>query len=112
MNLSQEEMSELETSNDEFMLDPRRNIEGFVPISRLRIRTVGIFDDAGKEIILHVPDSRMYGKVYESFTNLIHGFLKQNQSSELSTIDAMPQEVEMKLYGGGYQLWFVPLMWF
>ncbi len=97
-----EEISKLETSNEEFMDDPRRNIDGDVPISRLRIRTVGIFDDAGKEIIVHVPDSRMYGKVYESFTNLIHGFLKQNQTSELSTIDAMPQEVEMKLYGGGY----------
>lgn len=102
LDLKPEEISKLETSNDEFMSDPRRNIEGIVPISRLRVRTVGIFDDAGKETILHVPDSRMYGKVYESFTNLIHSFLKQNQTNQLAAIANIPGDIKLKIYGGGY----------
>ncbi len=100
--LSKETISKLESSNEEFMKDPRRNIDGLIPLSRLRVRTIGILDDSGKEITLHVPDSKVYGTVYQVFIDSVYNFLKELQANQLAAIANISGGIKLKIYGGGY----------
>ncbi len=99
-----EYVNALSTTDQEFMQDDDRNVDGIIPTTRIRIRTWELTTSKDEKIIIHVPTSRMYGKNVKEFYSETVKFLYEKQADVIQKLKSLGTRdiVDAKLYGGAY----------
>lgn len=97
-DLKQIDPKKLQT--DEIFADKLRNIDGIIPLSRVRIRRY--VDD--NEINYAIPEGRIYGENIPGFVNTVKNILKEKQKDIINPTELIKKFKERKIYkrGGTY----------
>ena len=94
-------ISENELQHDEIFEDQDRNIDGIIPISRLRIRRYYNEED---NTSLAIPETQIYGKRIPGFYDSVKNFLKDKQSNiDINDILKQFKRKELIRTGGTYK---------
>lgn len=99
---------DVETTTEEIFSDEDRGEGEIVPISRIRLRTMGYTDSKGNQVNIGVPEKRLYGGKTPNFLKTLTKWSRDNQEEALGnlpkkedgkTIDAD----KINLFGGHYE---------
>lgn len=96
--VSNDDLSKINLEDTEIFKDPQRDIDGIVPLSRIRLRKF-INKKDGYE--LAVPEKKFYGQEFPDFLNSLTSYVLDNQQEVLD--GKRPRMNDFKLVGGSYQ---------
>lgn len=97
--------------DEEFFSDDQRGIEGFSPVSRVRIKNVGFLADKGdySEVLTRVavPEKRTYGDTVPGFMEHVSKVLSNTQRTKIQDIvDKFSGNIDLRRFlrvGGSYE---------
>jgi hypothetical protein len=92
------DLKKVNLQDKEIFKDYDRDVEGIVPLERLRLRRL-----TNGEIDLLMPELRTYGIKNVGFLNAVKNWAKNAQHSLISKIDPVEGYKSFKLKGGSYQ---------
>jgi hypothetical protein len=116
-DIDEKDIKKFETSDEEIMVDPDRNIKGLQPLSRLRIRTFEItleYSDTGsfsdkktEKFYVMIPSNNFYGSEIEQFKEELYKYVREKQKDKLSRITEIRNKdmfrfKSARYMGGGY----------
>jgi hypothetical protein len=91
------DIKDVDIQKPELFKDKQRNVEGIVPLERLRLRRL-----TNGEIDLLIPELRTYGIKNVGFTNAVKNWAKKAQQETIEKIDPEKSYDSFKLKGGSY----------
>jgi len=99
---------DVETTTEEIFRDEARGEGEIVPISRIRLRTMGYTDSKGNQVNIGVPERRLYGFKTPNFKDTLRKWAHDNQEEELGNLpkkeDGKSIDADkIKLFGGHYE---------
>jgi hypothetical protein len=99
-----EYVDSLVSTDQEFMEDDDRNVDGIIPTTRIRIRTWELTTSDNQSLFIHVPTSRMYGQNVKEFYAEVVKILSEKQAAVIQKLKSLKGSdiVDVKLYGGAY----------
>lgn len=96
--VKKEDLQKVNIESPEIFKDQKRNVNGIVPIARIRLRKFVHKED---EYDLAVPENRVYGKKMPSLTDSVRDWALKAQQGKLK--GKRPRLKEFQLMGGSYQ---------
>lgn len=92
------DLANVNLQDDEIFEDPDRNVDGIIPIERLRLRRL-----TNGNIDLLIPERKTYGIKNVGLLDAIKKWAKSSQSDLISKINTTDDFKSFKLKGGTYQ---------
>ena len=93
-----DDLSKINLEDKEIFKDSQRDIDGIVPLSRIRLRK---FVNKKDGYELAVPEKKFYGQEFPDFLNSLTGYALDNQQEVLD--GKRPRMEDFKLFGGSHQ---------